>query len=283
MKISRIWKIYFSATGTTKKVVDELASALEKKLGTKGNNCNPMELLSYDFTLPQRRTSFADISNDDLVIFGVPTYAGRVPNVLLKYLNTIIGNGAMAVPVVTFGNRNFDNSLMELRDVLENAGFHTVAAAALSCEHSFSYILGAGRPDEQDFDEIHLFAEKLADSLTNLLHIPAPVSVPGIPGSYGGYYQPQDRNGIHIDIRKVVPKVKDTCINCGLCSRICPMGSISPNNISQFTGICIKCGACYKKCPVSARYFDDPGYIYHKEELEELYQRRAKNMFFISL
>ena len=51
MKISRIWKIYFSATGTTKKVVDELASALEKRLGAKGKNCNPMELLSYDFTL----------------------------------------------------------------------------------------------------------------------------------------------------------------------------------------------------------------------------------------
>ena len=30
-----------------------------------------------------------------------------------------------------------------------------------------------------------------------------------------------------------------------------------------------------------ARYYDDPGYIYHKEELEELYERRAEPETFV--
>lgn len=265
MEINKIRKIYFSPTGTTKKVIDEMSQSL----------------LVYDFTLPEKRKSFPEVEPGDLVLFGVPTYAGRVPNVLLKYLQTIEGNDALAVPIVTFGNRNFDNSLIELRDILESAGFHTVAAAAVSCEHSFSYTLGAGRPDDDDVEEIHRFAARLAEKIRELKEIPAPIEVPGVLENYGDYYQPQDRKGAHIDIRKVFPKVNDSCICCNLCAQVCPMGSIVPHDVRQMQGICIKCGACYKKCPASARYFDHEGYIYHKKELESLYQRRADNKFFL--
>lgn len=269
MKINRVWKIYFSPTGTTKKVMDALTGGFKE------------EVLEYDFTLPAARSGFAEVGEGDLIFFGVPTYAGRVPNVLLKYLDTINGNGAIAVPVVTFGNRNFDNSLIELRDILENHGFHTVAGCAVSCEHSFSYTLGAGRPDLADTAELISFANKVRLKIVDMDEICAPIEVVGIPETYGGYYKPQDRNGNHIDIRKVIPKVSDACTNCGICAEVCPMGSIVPGDVTQMQGICIKCGACYKKCPEKARYFDDGGYLYHKEELEAMYERRAENKFFI--
>ena len=139
MKIKKVWQIYFSPTRTTKKVVTMLGDEISADLGTESEE--------YDFTLPKMRESFPDISSDELVIFGMPTYAGRVPNLMLKYLDTIEGNGALAVPVVTFGNRAFDNSLIELRNILESHRFHTIAAGAFSCEHSFSTELGAYRPD----------------------------------------------------------------------------------------------------------------------------------------
>jgi len=269
MKISRVWKIYFSPTGTTKKVMDALTGGFKE------------EVLEYDFTLPAARQGFADVDEGDLVFFGVPTYAGRVPNVLLKYLDTIQGNGALAVPVVTFGNRNFDNSLIELRDILEKTGFHTVAGCAVSCEHSFSYTLGAGRPDLLDILEMIKFAHDVRIKVIDMDELCAPIEVDGIPETYGGYYKPQDRNGNHIDIRKVIPKVSDACTDCGLCAEVCPMGSIVSDDVRQMQGICIKCGACYKKCPEKARYFDDQGYLYHKEELEAMYERRAENALFI--
>ena len=60
------------------------------------------------------------------------------------------------------------------------------------------------------------------------------------------------------------------------------MGSIDPKDVRQFTGICIKCGACIKKCPQGAKYYEDPGYLYHKTELEEMYTRRAEpEVFFL--
>ena len=34
-------------------------------------------------------------------------------------------------------------------------------------------------------------------------------------------------------------------------------------------------------CPTGAKYFDDPGYLYHKSGLEEVYARPAKNEVFL--
>ncbi len=108
MQAKKIWAMYWSATGTTKTVVTAVAGKMADRLGL------PLE--EYDFTLPAARQGAPDFGPADVVVFGTPTYAGRVPNVLLKYLATVKGNGAAAVPVVTFGNRAFDDSLIELRE-----------------------------------------------------------------------------------------------------------------------------------------------------------------------
>ena len=275
MERKKVWAVYFSATDTTKKTVLTIADEAARLLGAERED--------YDFTLPGMRENGFAAGTDDLVIFGTPVYAGRVPNVLLKYLATIQGNGALAVPVVLFGNRNFDDGLIELRDILENTGFHTVAAAAFVGEHSFSKALAAGRPDADDMKEALAFAGKVAEKVKGLPEgeVPAPVEVEGVPHPYRGYYQPRDRKGVSIDIRKVKSLVSDACDDCKICADVCPMGSISHENVREYTGICIKCGACIKKCPKQARYYEDEGYLYHQHELEEGYTRRAAISLFL--
>lgn len=275
MERKKVWAVYFSATDTTKKTVLTIADEAARLLGAERED--------YDFTLPGMRENGFAAGKDDLVIFGTPVYAGRVPNVLLKYLATIQGNGALAVPVVLFGNRNFDDGLIELRDILENTGFHTVAAAAFVGEHSFSKTLAAGRPDADDMKEALAFAGKIAEKVKGLPEgeAPAPVEVDGVPHPYRGYYQPRDRKGVSIDIRKVKSLVSDACDDCKICADVCPMGSISHENVREYTGICIKCGACIKKCPKQARYYEDEGYLYHQHELEEGYTRRAAISLFL--
>ena len=275
MERKKVWAVYFSATDTTKKIVLTIADEAARLLGAERED--------YDFTPPGMRENGFAAGKDDLVIFGTPVYAGRVPNVLLKYLATIQGNGALAVPVVLFGNRNFDDGLIELRDILENTGFHTVAAAAFVGEHSFSKTLAAGRPDADDMKEALAFAGKIAEKVKGLPEgeAPAPVEVDGVPHPYRGYYQPRDRKGVSIDIRKVKSLVSDACDDCKICADVCPMGSISHENVREYTGICIKCGACIKKCPKQARYYEDEGYLYHQHELEEGYTRRAAISIFL--
>ena len=275
MERKKVWAVYFSATDTTKKTVLTIADEAARLLGAERED--------YDFTLPGMRENGFAAGKDDLVIFGTPVYAGRVPNVMLKYLATIQGNGALAVPVVLFGNRNFDDGSIELRDILENTGFHTVAAAAFVGEHSFSKALAAGRPDADDMKEALAFAGKVAEKVKGLPEgeVPAPVEVEGVPHPYRGYYQPRDRKGVSIDIRKVKSLVSDACDDCKICADVCPMGSISHENVREYTGICIKCGACIKKCPKQARYYEDEGYLYHQHELEEGYTRRAAISLFL--
>ena len=275
MEIKKVWKIFFSATGTTEKIVRTVADCLAASCG--------VEVTEYDFTLPPEREGFPSLTATDLVVFGCPTYAGRLPNLLLNYLNTITGGGAYAIPIVTFGNRAFDNSLAELCSLLEAHEFHTIAAAAFSCEHSFSTTLGGGRPDENDLKDAENFAlsvfGKMVKSVAFCQPI-NPVEVDGDPNA--AYYQPRDRHGDSIDIRKVKPVTTKACTQCGFCAEVCPMGAIDKSDCTSTPGICIKCCACIKKCPQGAKLFTDTGFLYHKEELEAMYGgRRAENSFYL--
>ena len=237
----------------------------------------------YNFTLPQNRQNAFEFQPEDLVVFGTPVYAGRVPNVLLNYLRTIRGSGASAVAVVTFGNRWYDDALAELTALLRNGGLRPVAAGAFAGEHAFSTVLGAGRPDSVDLRSVRCFAEEIVPVIMSQREESSlPLVQVGRPETQWVYYQPKDQNGVPIDIRKVKPVVWDGCIRCGVCASVCPMGSIDADDVSRYTGICIKCGACIKKCPQQVRDYVDPGYLYHKADLERSFTRRAEPEWFIA-
>lgn len=275
MKVSKVRGIYFSPTGTTERTVKKIVKDTAAVLGV------PSEF--FNFTTPKFREERLVFERDELIVFGVPVIAGRVPNVLLKFLALTEGSGALAVPIVLYGNRNYDDALIELRDILENAGAHTIAAGAFVGAHSFSDILAAGRPDKEDLEIMEGFSRDIAEKIKSEedLRRKPPIAVKGTPHPYRGYYQPRDRKGSPVDIRKVKPLTNDNCIDCKVCVRVCPMGSIVYEDVSLYQGICIKCGACVKKCPFDAKYYDDPDYLYHKEELEEGFKRRGEIDLFL--
>ena len=193
-----------------------------------------------------------------------------------------IAERTLFLPVVLFGNRNYDDALIELRDLLQADGFGCIAAGAFVGEHSFSRTLGAGRPDDGDMAGQSAFAREICEKLAGQAGTEnTPVAVRG-ETPIRPYYTPRDRHGNPINILKVKPKTDpDKCGGCGLCAELCPMGSIDPADVSQVRGICIKCCACVKKCPSGAKYFDDPGYLFHQHELEDVYTRRAENEWFV--
>lgn len=276
MNIKTVRAVYFTGTGTTKKVVCRIAGSLAEALGCPCEN--------FDFSLPQAREQQLSFGPDDLVVLGVPVYAGRVPNLLLPYVRDCIhGSSTPAVSVVLYGNRNFDDGLMELRNVMRDNGFVPISAAAVVGEHSFSTTLGAGRPDAGDLALVDQLVSGTMDKLRAMTQLPdEPVAVEGCD-PIRPYYTPRDRHGEPIrDFLKAKPVTDpNRCIKCGLCARICPMGSIDPADVSSVLGKCIKCCACVKRCPKGAKYFDHEGYLYHQHELEELYARRAESKIFL--
>lgn len=272
MTITTVYAVHFSPTGTVEKTVCRIARALADSLGA--------DYASVSYAPPQSRESVLSFGAGDLVVWGAPTYAGRVPNLLLPYLTgKVQGNGALAVPVVCFGNRNYDDALMELHHILRDNGFTCVAGGAFVGEHSFSTTLGAGRPNEGDYAEMDAFAAAIARKLS--LGDVSETTVGGCD-PVRPYYTPRDRHGNPINILKVKPKTDAAkCNGCGLCAEKCPMGSITHEDVTVVSGVCIKCCACVKGCRSGAKYFDDAGYLYHKQELEEVYAAPAANAWFV--
>jgi NAD-dependent dihydropyrimidine dehydrogenase PreA subunit/flavodoxin len=269
----KINMMYFSATGTTRKVVSGISKKISENIGMD------IAINEIDFTMPEIRKKPVCFTEEDVVIIGVPVYAGRVPNVLLKYLNSIVGNDTLAIPVVVYGNRNYDDALIELRDILELNGFKVIAGGAFIGEHSFSKILAKNRPDDKDMDIACDFANQIYKRITTLDEI-QPLVIKGNK-PYRKYYMPKTKEGITADIRKVIPKTNSNCNDCKLCVSVCPMGSIDFDDVSKLNGICIKCGACVKKCPTNAKYYGDVDYLRHKHELEVQFSYRREPELFI--
>ena len=77
-------------------------------------------------------------AEDELLVVGVPVYMGRVPELLMEWLHAVKASGSPAVSVVVYGNRAFEDSLIELEDILTERGCISIAGAAYIGEHSFS-------------------------------------------------------------------------------------------------------------------------------------------------
>ncbi|MGB5822663.1 MAG: EFR1 family ferrodoxin [Proteocatella sp.] len=269
----RVNTLYFSATGTTKKVVQHIAEQISLNLNKE------ISVNHYDFTLPEFRQNPPVYSSEDIVVIGVPVYAGRVPNVLLNFLSQLNGHGALAVGIVLYGNRNYDDALIELQNIVSEKSFTLIGAGAFIGEHSFSKILAKDSPNPSDMLIAQFFAKSISSKILegNIKHS---VNVRG-NSPLRPYYRPKDPNGNPVDIRKVVPKTNERCNNCKICVSVCPMGSIKEADVTIVSGVCIKCGACIKKCPQDAKYYDDIGYLRHKTELEVDFAQRKDPEIFI--
>lgn len=277
MKLSRIRTVTFSPAGSTEAITDIIAERIASKLDVPCDKDN--------FTLPETRTEERHFSSSELVLFSVPTYAGRIPNKILPFVQTLFyGEKTPVVPIVTFGNRAFDESLKELRNELKAHGFYPIAAAALVSRHVFSKTLGKGRPDHRDMQLLDFFASDIADKIlaTDEVHDFLPPVLPRNAEPVGPYYTPLDEEGNPARFLKAVPQTDLTkCDHCGICAPVCPMGSVSAEHPEETTGICIKCQACILKCPRHARCFTDPIMLSHTRMLEKTYQERTASSIYL--
>lgn len=224
----KIYEIYFSPTGGTKKVADILAGGLQ-------GDIVPIDLTDY-------KAQFQNVAltKEDVAIIAVPSYGGRVPGIAAERILSIRGNEAKAILVCVYGNRAYEDTMVELQDTAHQAGFLTIAAVAAISEHSIARQFAAGRPDRQDQMKLNAFAENIQTKLNA-----GNDSEPTVQGN-----RPYKKSaGVGI-----IPKPSKNCVKCGLCAQKCPVQAIDfndPKNIDSKA--CISCMRCVYICPNSSR------------------------------
>lgn len=231
MEPKKMYSVVFSATGSTKTIVRRFCRTFG------------IDAKEFDVTREKNQVDQA-FDADDLVVFGVPSYGGRVPVPALEKIAACEGSGACAVLVVSYGNRDIDDTLIELADAVEKAGFRVVSAAAFVAQHSIFERVAFGRPDAADFADIDAFAKRTHEKLSSASsHDDLPVVQ--VPGSrpyreFGGV--------------PFIPEIVGACTACARCALECPVGAISLENPKSIDAArCISCMRCVAVCPLKGR------------------------------
>jgi len=266
MRIESVKLAYFSPTGTSRAV----AEGIVRGLGHASVDV-------IDATTPDVRTRALSVSANELLVVAVPVYMGRVPDLLSEWLGAIHADGSPAVCVVVYGNRAYDNALLELRDVLSSRGCVPIAGAAFIGEHSFSDAgapVALGRPNAEDTLAAVKFGETVADKL-RAISSASDAGDLAVPGThpYGGITKLWDVDFI---------AVGGNCGGCGLCASVCPTGAVDAADPAKIDiAACVTCCACIKRCPQGARSKKAGPVTEAQTRLRTLYAEPKSPEFFV--
>lgn len=223
-----IHQITFSPTGGTRRASEFLCKGFNAK-STITELCTQEKNLNYP-----------NIAADDLVVISMPVYAGRVPALAVERLNNVISNGAKCVIIAVYGNRAYEDALIEMQDVATEMGFQVIAAIAAIAEHSVCRMYATGRPDDIDAKELAAFSVTILEKIKGNKPF-APLALPGNRPYKQGCTGP-------------FPTANDNCTDCGTCASQCPTGAIALDNPKGNNNeLCIGCMRCVSVCPVHAR------------------------------
>lgn len=251
-----VYSIVFSPTGGTKRVADIFVNAFAEKY--------------EEIDLTDRMYHGQAFDQEDICIVSVPSFGGRVPAEAAKRMEMLCGNGAKAILVAVYGNREFEDTLVEMQDLMENAEFVPVAAIAALAEHSIIRTFAAGRPDANDEKVLAEFAGKVKDKLSNAEGYAGKLAIPG------------DRPYKTVGKFPSKPQLTEACVKCGLCVKACPVQAIPEDlSVSMDEEICISCMRCESVCPVKGRKVAQPVIDFLNEKLSAGAKGYKENQLFL--
>lgn len=231
-RMKMVYKIVFSPTGGTDKAADAAAKEIDKEYKT------------IDLSNPDENFAGIKLNSDDIAVIAAPSFGGRAPKTAIERLEKIKADGTPAAIICAYGNREFEDTLVELIDTAEKGGFKPAGAISAVAQHSIASNYAHGRPDANDKAAIKEFSEKIIKKLNNQKdgNLKIEKTVPG--------NRPYKK---YSDV-KAVPIAKKGCTECGTCTVKCPVNAIDKSYVKTGDAKkCISCMRCVYVCPNKAR------------------------------
>ena len=254
--------VYFSAKGTTRLCADCIAEGLN------------LEKRDYDWLTASEPEKTA-IPTEDVLLFSMPVYGGFIPGLCAERVSNLEGDHTPAIIAAVYGNRHYDDALLQMKELLEKRGFVVIAAGAFLAEHSIFPAVAAGRPDEKDRAAMKEFAGRCRELLAQKgLWEEKEIALPGNPDYDASVFK---GTAFH-------PDGDESCTGCGSCVEVCPMKAIDRENPRKTDASrCISCGACIRVCPEKARDYRGEAYLAARKGFEEkCAARREPELFYIT-
>ena len=246
MEVKKVKLVYFSPTGTTQKVLESIAEGITVE-----------DVEHINLTLPKGAQQTIPPFSDELVIIGAPVYGGRLPVDAINRFKQLKANKTLAILIVVYGNREFEDALLELKNLAIELGFTPVAGGAFIGEHSYdsqTTPIATGRPDARDMDKAKQFGESIREKI-NKLHPFGETPPLHVPGNFP--YQEWRSPRSPSDMAPIT--VESLCTLCAECAAACPTAAVIVEDmVVTNQGECIRCSACVKKCPTGARIWESP-------------------------
>lgn len=262
MQLLKVYYAYFSPGGTTETVLSHIAASFSDY------PIESINLTSYD----DRQLDY-HFKENDLLLLGVPAYAGRVPAPVIEALSRFHGLNTPVVLVATYGNRAVDDTLMELKKNVIDKGFIPIGAATFVCQHTFLRECAAGRPDADDL----ACAKEFGDALKERLRLMVTYDVRSfeIPGSFPYEKPPMGEFPFRVE-------TNEYCIYCMLCADVCPVHAINASNPKDIEhSACLRCGSCLRICPTQAKCFTEEPFAALQAKLAPLCEVRNEPWYVI--
>ena len=237
---NRIGILFFSPTGTTKKICNAIASGM-------GSD----DPLIFDMTHPNTRAEIIANANTvldkiDHLIAGAPVYCGKLPLQAIECLKALNGNGKKSTAVAVYGNRDYGIALYNMAEMLSQNGFNVMAAGLFIGQHSYSDVVpvAIGRPDESDIEKAREFGAQI-------LHASEPLNIEDIPIQWDKHSKSKKYTALKPTYRGKM------CAKCGRCAEVCPTGILSSKTGEHLNRYvkknCIGCMACVNNYKSEAR------------------------------
>jgi len=227
----KIYHITFSPTRGSY----HYGSYLANKLGTE---------VLIDKTLPAERIDDCVLDQENqIIVVSYPCYGGRMPSLFSAYFKNHVhlAKGSSVILLTSYGNRHFDDALVEGFDLVKEKGAEVIGATAMVTEHVYTNKVGTGRPNTSDYAVLDAFSsviqrrlqqgEKLTDVEGN-----RPYKTGAAKKAV--YFMPERNEAL--------------CSHCNACYAVCPTGALSANDPQA----CLHCLACVKACKSGALTMD---------------------------